>query len=217
MGYANNPRIVTDGLVFCSDAATPKSYPGSGNTLYDISGYGNDSTSLNAVSYTGESRGAITSFFGYNNGLTNLVSWPLVTISCWVKFVSGGSLEIRIYNISGTGKYSLFSPTVNTLNFISQGDSGSSSEALIEDASLVNTWCHVCGVSAGLSDLRLYINGELASQDTTTRAGTATFNTVYLNFLSSNLMGPSSVYNRALSSAEILQNYTALKSRFGHS
>jgi len=210
------PKIVTDGLVLCLDAANRKSYPGSGNTLYDISGYGNDSTSFSAVSYTGESRGAITSFFGYNNGLTNLVSWPLVTISYWVKFINGANLEIRIYNISGTGKYSLFSPTVNTLNFISQGDSGSSSEALIEDASLVNTWRHVCGVSAGLSDLRLYINGELASQDTTTRAGTATFNIAYLSFLNSNLMGSSSVYNRALSAAEIKQNYAATKSRFGY-
>jgi hypothetical protein len=38
MSYANGPRIVTDGLVCCLDAANRKSYPGSGTTWYDLSG-----------------------------------------------------------------------------------------------------------------------------------------------------------------------------------
>ena len=38
MSYANGPRIVTDGLVSYLDAGNTKSYPGSGNTWYDLSG-----------------------------------------------------------------------------------------------------------------------------------------------------------------------------------
>lgn len=41
MGVAYNPKIVTDGLVLCLDAANPKSYPGSGNTWFDLSGKNN--------------------------------------------------------------------------------------------------------------------------------------------------------------------------------
>ena len=37
--YGSN--IVTDGLVFCVDAANPRSYPGTGTTWYDVSAGGN--------------------------------------------------------------------------------------------------------------------------------------------------------------------------------
>jgi hypothetical protein len=38
MGISYNPRIITDGLVLCLDAANRKSYPGSGTTWFDLSG-----------------------------------------------------------------------------------------------------------------------------------------------------------------------------------
>lgn len=38
MAYRNGPKIITDGLVLCLDAAGTKSYPGSGTTWYDVSG-----------------------------------------------------------------------------------------------------------------------------------------------------------------------------------
>jgi len=38
------PKIVTDGLVSCLDAANPKSYPGSGTSWSDLSGFGNNGT-----------------------------------------------------------------------------------------------------------------------------------------------------------------------------
>jgi hypothetical protein len=44
MGLAHSPRIVTDGLVVALDAGNTKSYPGSGSTLYDLSGKDNDFT-----------------------------------------------------------------------------------------------------------------------------------------------------------------------------
>ena len=36
MAYNTGPKIVTDGLVLCLDAADRNSYPGSGNTWYDL-------------------------------------------------------------------------------------------------------------------------------------------------------------------------------------
>jgi hypothetical protein len=35
--YANGPKIVTDGLVLCLDAANSKSYPGTGTAWNDLS------------------------------------------------------------------------------------------------------------------------------------------------------------------------------------
>ena len=37
-----NPAIVSDGLALCLDGANVKSYPGSGTTRTDLSGYGNN-------------------------------------------------------------------------------------------------------------------------------------------------------------------------------
>lgn len=44
MSFQHRPKIVTDGLVFCIDAAAKRSYPGSGTTWYDLSPNGNNVT-----------------------------------------------------------------------------------------------------------------------------------------------------------------------------
>ena len=51
MGIAYNPKIVTDGLVLCLDAANPKSYPGSGTTWADLSGNGNNAVQKGTTGY----------------------------------------------------------------------------------------------------------------------------------------------------------------------
>src|SRR6056300_389186 len=47
MALSHSPKIVTDGLVLCLDAADPKSYSGSGTTWTDRSGNGNNGTLTN--------------------------------------------------------------------------------------------------------------------------------------------------------------------------
>ena len=50
MSYRTGPKIVTDGLVLCLDAADRNSYPGSGSTWYDLSG-NNYHGSINGATY----------------------------------------------------------------------------------------------------------------------------------------------------------------------
>jgi hypothetical protein len=45
------PNIVKDRLILSLDAANDKSYPGSGNIWYDLSGGGYNSTLYNGVSF----------------------------------------------------------------------------------------------------------------------------------------------------------------------
>jgi hypothetical protein len=56
MGLNYGPRIVRDGLILSLDAADPNSYPGSGNTWYDLSGKGYHHTIYNSPSYTNDKR-----------------------------------------------------------------------------------------------------------------------------------------------------------------
>jgi hypothetical protein len=50
MSNQYGPRIATDGLVLCLDAGNRKSYPGSGNIWYDISGFQQHFTLFNILS-----------------------------------------------------------------------------------------------------------------------------------------------------------------------
>ena len=60
MGLAHSPRIVTDGLVLCLDAASKRSYPGTGATWYDISGNGNHFNLYNTPTFDSDNGGSIS-------------------------------------------------------------------------------------------------------------------------------------------------------------
>jgi hypothetical protein len=55
MSYSNGPKIVTNGLVLYLDAGNSKSYPGGGNTWYDLSGKNNNGDIKSGVSYSDNS------------------------------------------------------------------------------------------------------------------------------------------------------------------
>ena len=59
MGLGHSPRIVTDGLVLCVDAANARSYPGTGTTWTDLKGSINGTLANNA-SFDAENGGSIT-------------------------------------------------------------------------------------------------------------------------------------------------------------
>ena len=65
MGTTYNPAIVTDGLVFCVDAANKRSYPGTGTTWTDLKG-GNAGTLTNGPTFSSDNRGVL-SFDGTND------------------------------------------------------------------------------------------------------------------------------------------------------
>ena len=44
MSVIRGPKIAGKGLLACFDANNPNSYPGSGNTWYDLSPHGNHAT-----------------------------------------------------------------------------------------------------------------------------------------------------------------------------
>ena len=67
MGFSRGPKIVTDGLVLCLDAANKKSYPGSGTTWTDLSGQGNNGTLANMSTTLDSGNGGSLVFDGVND------------------------------------------------------------------------------------------------------------------------------------------------------
>ena len=51
MSAFHGPRIILDNLVLCLDASNPRSYPGTGDKWYDLSGNGNHATQGGSSTY----------------------------------------------------------------------------------------------------------------------------------------------------------------------
>ena len=106
MGLRHSPKIVTDGLVLCLDAANVKSYPGSGDTWYDLSGNGYDGTLINGASYdstdkcivfdsTNEEVYATLSGVNTTSGLYNTVDFFMY----WTGGTNGFPMEFTNYRL----------------------------------------------------------------------------------------------------------------------
>ena len=73
MSTKYSPKIVTDGLVLCLDAANSKSYPGSGTSWNDLSRNNNTGTLTNGPTYTSSFGGS--SVFDGTNDYVSKSSW----------------------------------------------------------------------------------------------------------------------------------------------
>jgi len=83
MGTSYNPPIVTDGLVFCVDAANQRSYPKSGTTWSDLVG-SNNGTLINSVSFDAGNGGSLQTDASNERIEFGSVSMDLYNISFWV-------------------------------------------------------------------------------------------------------------------------------------
>ena len=117
MVYHTGPKIVTNGLVLCLDAADRNSYPGSGASWLDLSGNGYNGTLTNGPTFSSDNAG-VFSFDGSNDYIQLLspssrFAWTpsgdgmnYMTIDFWVKTTdTGGRIISKPWN--GNGQYNI--------------------------------------------------------------------------------------------------------------
>jgi hypothetical protein len=242
MGCSSGPDIIEDGLVLCLDAASKRSYPGTGTTWTDLKG-ANNGTLTNGPTFDAGNGGSIV-FDGGNDytslGL-NLQNLLLATqqysFVLWVYPTSNPTDSGIVANYHG-----------NAVNSERHGfgirrygggkirnilsDSGGGNYIYADTASgscPTGIWSHVTATWGGeftASSFKIYINGQ-ESQATSGVSGTVnSFNYSNLEctigrvrFLSSyHYFGGNisnlSIYNRALTADEVRQNYLSTKERF---
>jgi hypothetical protein len=228
MAFNYSPKIVTDGLVFYLDAANTKSYPGSGATWTDISRTNNNGTLINGPTFNSSNGGNII-FDGTNDIVTttntiNLVGSSARTLECWIFLTVNQSKNIMGYGGSADGQ--LF----DTILWFASGfqrvvghyyGAGLDTISTLPARNTINlnAWNQVVHTYNG-TVASLYTNGVLSNSFT---VNINTTNTVFSvgggSFSGYNFFGGrisnTKVYNRALSAAEILQNYNATRTRFG--
>jgi len=231
MGLAHSPSIISDGLVFYLDAANRRSYSGSGNTAYGITG-GVNGTLVNGVGFTSSNNGSFT--FDDTNDVIDLgdnFDMGLSSFSFCTYFKATTVLGLQgIFSKSiatnAGSRYALFILSSKIYPFMSMGGADVNTPSTLTISA--NTWYHVVAVYDRTDKLALYINGNFDSSTTITQFIADDFQASHIFRIGSYsdasnnaayFLGGSipllQIYNRVLSATEILQNYNATRKRFG--
>jgi hypothetical protein len=231
MALAHNPRIVTDGLVLCLDAANSKSYPGSGTTWSDLSGNGNNGTLVNGVGYVGTNGGSL-SFDGVNDyvNLGDILDAGSgdYTFQAWSRLTSTNSENRMIMDKrDGINRILLYSRSAEGSIKSSIGDGNQIFVAVDNINHRDGIWRNYA-FTVNRSDnlLKLYRNGVSVSSTDITGLGTQNNSKSLVLGIgySSSLNFPycwkgsistTQIYNRALTANEVAQNFAALRGRYG--
>ena len=225
MGLNYNPTIVPDGLILYLDPANSRSYSGSGNTWYDLSGNSLNATLVNSPSYTVSNRGTFV-LDGSSNYFTlpnnSILSLSEFTISIWVKTLQLNADQYLVdtsSNLNFGYGYSFRIRSNNTIRFWAYD-----SNTLVETTETItsNVWYHITvSYSNFTKTQRIYINGSLSASAQHTNAFVLADpqylrigHSQVLGGYSKAVIGQSMFYNRELSASEIKQNYDSSKGRF---
>ena len=236
MTNSYGPSIVRDGLVLYLDAGDRNSYPGTGNTWYDLSGNEYNNTLINNPSFNVSNKGNI--IFDGANDYSQITSSPKlngitdVSASCWVNITSAGSagspagLFNRYFNTTGNNGWGILGPIDANNNVAFQFTGRESSAAFFNNSTNydyeLNTWHYVVGTKQGTS-WKVYVDGNLKVNNTNGNGTTAFANNIIYfggypqfgaQYRSNFKIALCGIYSRALSSNEITQNYNATKGRF---
>ena len=239
---ASTKVVVQDGLVLNLDAGASTSYPGSGTSWTDLSGNGNTGTLVNGVGYSGSNGGSL-SFDGTNDYVTTPITttYQNFTLNCWFYNTSSSKtgralisknsyfatktndwpVNLALNNLGTTVSIRI---TSGTSFFVTTPSTGSIISAAL---SSLNTWYNV-SATYDKQNLNLYLNGVLANTTPNTISlpnntgrvwtigrtaienGGGAGDTQY-----NGNIAQVSIYNKALTEAEVSQNFNALRSRFG--
>ncbi len=218
MAIKHSPRIVTDGLVVHYDAANTKSYPGSGTTWKDLSGKGNNGTIYGAT-FGSDNIGNIV-FDGSNDYVStsslNVTLSRNCSILFWFKdnnpdnwtdiftFQTGDDNTASRVEKNGTVAYQynwyrsgfvpgtiLFNHTGTKYDFISLVFDDTNATCYQNAVQTVQTASSDFG-SASVIHFGKRLTGQYWTGN----------------------IAQVSIYNRALTATEVLQNYQALKERY---
>ena len=230
MGIQYNPRIVTDGLVLALDAANPKSYPGSGTIWSDLSGRGNTGTLTNGPTYNGANGGVIV-FDGTNDYAGGSFSSPInlsyYTVDFWIKpsAFANYNQHISFSTFSDTSPWNgfVFHTTSSGLIFAGTQLGNRMSSVGGSAAMTLNVWQNYTFVNNN-GTCNLYKNG--VSYVTQSCGVSASNNTVYTlgatpsggsvnGYINGNIATLKVYSGKALSAAEVSQNFNALRGRYG--
>jgi hypothetical protein len=225
-------KTISNGLVLHLDAGNNKSYPGSGTSWRDLSGNGNNGTLVannTAPTFNSARGGSIDFVYGYctstislpSSAMTLEIVFKVNNVQNWTDIavlddgtnaimLERGSTSATPYTNGYLRYYSSYANGVGSAT-----DSLASPSQYIANSNILHTV-----LTVGDSVATSFCNGIRQGSAAVTE--NKTFNRLVLanDLLRANRMCFCNIYlvklyNRALTPAEVLQNYDSTKSRFG--
>jgi hypothetical protein len=210
-----------NGLVLALDAANTKSYPGSGTTWTDLSGSGNTGTLTGGPTYSSVDGGSIV-FDGSNDyaQISGSITTSAATFIAWIRRNGSqdtydGIISSRGTSVTGMQFYSsnqlgyIWNNAVNTYTW--------NSGLTVPDLA----WCMVAvSVTSTTATAYLCQSGGITSATNTVSHTSTVIDDIRIGqeeigrYYTGNI-AQASIYNRALSAAEVSQNFNALRGRYG--
>ncbi len=230
MAINAGPKIVEDGLVFCVDAANRRSYPRAGTVWTDLATSKVNGTLTNMTdNFSTDGVGTLTFDgadehvnFGDNFSFLDDPDANEFTITSWINGDSGADGTIFSKADNGNRMVQLYTGTSDILE-TKTGGTHIQGSAIVTDGTWHNVGLRVSNVG-GTYKAKLYVDGM--SDSTKVAIGSTTVTADFmigarrnsgntgLGYLFNGKIANCFMYNRALSSAEILQNYNVTKWRF---
>ena len=224
MALAHSPRIVTDRIALALDAGNIKSYSGSGTTWSDLTSNSHDLALINGASYS-STDGGLIDFDGANDYATTSGSSTVsinasqdFSFDAWIKIDDNGINSI--FNIGDyyydTGFVFYTASTSRNLSVYTN-----SALAFSSGAVTLNACAHIAFSRSG-STVTVYLNTSSVGTFTHSAAlsgqldlAFSKFSNSYSNPLNGKISNARLYIGKALTAAEIQQNYNALKGRYG--
>ena len=218
MAIKHSPRIVTDGLVVHYDAANTKSYPGSGTAWKDLSGKGNNGTIYGAT-FGSDNIGNIV-FDGSNDYVStsslNVTLSRNCSILLWFKDNNPGNwTDIFTFQTGDDNTASRLEKHGNIAYQYNWYMGGFVSSTVLFN----HTGTKYDFISLVFDDTNAtcYQNSVQTAQTASSDFGSASVihfgKRLSYGYWKGNI-AQVSIYNRALTATEVLQNYQALKERY---
>jgi len=222
MGIAYNSKVPTADLSLLFDPANSKSYPGSGTTIFDLSGNGNNGTlsgspvfSNGIMTYDGSDDQIAVSA---NQNSLDFSSNQTILIWMYHTYTSGRK---NPYNQAYGGYGTWTHEQGNNINYYYGDAGGNNTPYTNRNSSTTSTsvWNMMC-TTRDTSTIKWYKNGVLINSasnaygELTTTTGDISFGNGYAGRWVGD-MGPMMLYKKALTAAEIQEIFHAYKGRFG--
>lgn len=226
-------NIVTNGIVLNLDAGNIASYPGSGSIWYDLNANGKFGTLINGPTYSATNGGALV--FNGSNYVQNSSGGFLPngssarTIMFWYKPNAGMTDSNSAFGYGCVGFEGAGCNSVSTGKYIGAYASTSSIGIHTETCGVYGpvtpspstNWHLFTAVFNGNNTITYYTDGSNASTltsgcliDTNIGASGYSVGVGRWGYYNGSISAVN-VYNRALSASEVLQNFNALRGRYG--
>ena len=224
---------VTSNLVLYYDPSNPSSYPSTGTTINDLSGNGLNGTMSN-ITYT-------SPYFTYNGSSSQIAIADNVllepgsgdwTMEVWVNQTTlGNDVVLGKFDNGGASLDVSYSIRTTNTTYYAQIGSGSGAGATLfvnstNYAGTLSTWYQLVYVfkNGGTKTLETFVNGSSVGSVSHSLASILnSTNPLYIGSYNGGefpqwfdgRIGITRLYNSALTSSQVLQNYNADKSKYG--